>query len=66
MEITDVTVGKKIVGQATTAIWSPFFKKNVALGMVRKGYWDFGQTVELDLPDGSCQIGEVSKLPFSL
>ena len=61
-----ITVGKHIVGQVTTAIWSPLFKKNVALGMVRKEYWDFGQTVELDLPDGSCQTGEVSKLPFSL
>ena len=38
-----VRVGGQQVGHVTTAIWSPRFEQNVALGMIDRGYWDAGQ-----------------------
>jgi len=46
-----VAVGTKRVGQVTSAIWSPDFETNVALGMIRMPYWDKGTEVEVDTPD---------------
>ena len=42
----------KRVGQVTSAAWSPDFKTNVAVGMVRLTHWDEGSQVEVQLPDG--------------
>ena len=47
-----VTVGGKVVGQVTTATWSPDFKTNVSIGMVDKDHWDAGTALEVQTPIG--------------
>ncbi|WP_299702443.1 dimethylsulfoniopropionate demethylase [uncultured Tateyamaria sp.] len=44
--------GGKRVGQVTSAAWSPDFKTNVAIGMVRMTHWDPGTDLEVDTLDG--------------
>lgn len=52
------------VGAVTTAIWSPRFKKNVALGLIERGFWEPGQQVAVDSLDGEIRAGQVVELPF--
>ena len=40
------------VGAVTSAIWSPDYKINVALGMVESSHWDPGTTLTLQAPGG--------------
>ncbi len=40
------------MGQVTSAAWSPDFKTNVAIGMVRMTHWDSGTALEVETPDG--------------
>jgi len=47
-----VMAGAKRVGQVTSAAWSPDFKTNVAIGMVRMTHWDDGTTLRVETPDG--------------
>jgi dimethylsulfoniopropionate demethylase len=42
----------KSVGKITSAVWSPDFKTNVAIGMVDKNHWEPGNTVEIQTFDG--------------
>lgn len=51
-------------GHISTAIWSPRLECNVALGMLKKGYWDAEQSVVVKLDDGTERDGEVVTLPF--
>ncbi|MEP5729741.1 MAG: dimethylsulfoniopropionate demethylase [Sulfitobacter sp.] len=44
--------GDKRVGQITSAAWSPDFKTNVAIGMVRMTHWDDRTAVQVEAPDG--------------
>ncbi len=44
--------GKKRVGRVSSAAWSPDFKTNVAVGMVRLSHWDDGDEVTVETPDG--------------
>ncbi len=46
-----LTAKGKRVGQVTSAVWSPDFKTNVAVGMVRLTHWDEGSEIEVQLPD---------------
>jgi len=57
-------VDKINVGHISTAIWSPRLECNVALGMLKKGYWDEGQSVVVKLNDGTQRAGKVVALPF--
>ena len=52
------------VGYITSAIWSPRFEQNVALGMVDRGHWSAGTAVELDCGDGIARQGAVVDLPM--
>ena len=52
------------VGSVTTAIWSPRFVQNVALGMMDRGYWQSGQSVTVESGDGQFRAGIVVDLPF--
>ncbi|WP_342075660.1 dimethylsulfoniopropionate demethylase [Yoonia sp. SS1-5] len=45
--------GKKRVGQVTSAAYSPDFKVNVAMGMVRMTHWDAGTTLAVTTPAGT-------------
>lgn len=47
-----VRVKDKPVGRITSAVWSPDFETNVAIGMIRMPYWDDGTEVEVVTPEG--------------
>ena len=59
-----VTVGETQVGQITSAVWSPLFKKNVALSLIQKDHWDSGTQVTAHLPQGDEMNSTIVKLPF--
>jgi dimethylsulfoniopropionate demethylase len=44
--------GEQPVGQITSAVWSPDFETNVAIGMVDAGHWDAGTQLHVKTPDG--------------
>ena len=44
--------GDKQVGQVTSAAWSPDFKTNVAIGMVRMTHWEPGTTLRVETHTG--------------
>ena len=52
------------VGYVTSAIWSPRLKRNVALGMVQKGFWATGQSVSVHSTDGIERFGSVQATPI--
>lgn len=58
-----VVSGERLIGQITSAAWSPRLRRNVAIGMVDAGRWDPGTTVVVETPDGP-RPGTVSLLPF--
>jgi len=47
-----VFAGGKKVGRISSAVWSPDFKSNVAIGMIKMTHWDAGTRVEVETPDG--------------
>jgi len=47
-----VTARGRAVGRVSSAAWSPDFKTNVAIGMVRMTHWDDGTELTVDTPDG--------------
>jgi dimethylsulfoniopropionate demethylase len=40
------------IGRVTSAVWSPDFQTNVAIGMVSREYWGEGSEVEVETSDG--------------
>jgi len=52
------------VGYITSAIWSPRFEQNVAIGMLDKGFWNINQSVNIHCADGSVRSGTVVNLPM--
>lgn len=48
--------GKKKVGQVTSAAWSPDYKTNVGIGMVRMTHWDAGTKLIVETPDGARDV----------
>ena len=59
-----VSTESGVVGQITSAIWSPRLNQNVALGMLERGYWQPGTRVAVDSGDGVARSGVVTALPF--
>ncbi|NDA14426.1 MAG: dimethylsulfoniopropionate demethylase [Gammaproteobacteria bacterium] len=55
--------GRK-VGQITSAIWSPFFEKNVGLSLIKQEAWNPGAAIAVEMPNGDVQSGVVVELPF--
>ena len=47
-----IRAGGDRVGKVTSAVWSPDFRTNVAIGMVRMTHWKDGTAVEVETPDG--------------
>ncbi len=47
-----MVTGRKTVGRVSSAVWSPDFDCNVAIGMVRMTHWDPGTRLQVDCPDG--------------
>ena len=58
-----VVSGGQSVGQITSAVWSPDFRGNVAIGMIADSHWTVGTKVEVDTADGR-RPAEVRALPF--
>jgi len=56
--------GGRQIGQVTSAIYSPRFRRNVGLSMIDRGFWDPGQPVTILSADGVRRHGEVVALPF--
>ena len=48
-----VRAGGKLVGQVTSAAWSPDHGTNVAIGMVRMTHWEPGTALEVETPRGT-------------
>ena len=44
--------GARTVGRISSAAWSPDFKANVAIGMVRMTHWDEGTELTVETPAG--------------
>ncbi|MBO6560140.1 MAG: dimethylsulfoniopropionate demethylase [Nisaea sp.] len=42
----------QVVGRISSAVWSPDFKTNVAIGMVKMTHWDAGTAVTVETPEG--------------
>ena len=59
-----LTLDGHLIGRITTATWSPRFKKNIAIGMLKKDTWDVGQEVVVRLEGGNRYSGLVTTLPF--
>ena len=59
-----VTAGSRIVGGITSAAWSPRLEHNVGLSLIDREFWNPGQPVMVETPDGEVRPGEVSALPF--
>ncbi|MEQ8334293.1 dimethylsulfoniopropionate demethylase [Nisaea sp.] len=47
-----ILVKGKRVGRVSSAVWSPDFKTNVAIGMVKVTHWDPGTAVTVETPEG--------------
>ena len=45
--------GDEVVGQVTSAAWSPDFDTNVAIGMVDRAYWDAGRELSVETQGGT-------------
>lgn len=52
------------IGQITTAIYSPRFRRNIGLSMIERGYWDPRQVVTVLSTDGEQRAGTVTALPY--
>jgi len=52
MDIWPVFANGERVGRVTSAVWSPDFQTNVAIGMIRMTHWKDGTRVEVETPDG--------------
>ena len=59
-----VEVNGARVGYITTAIWSPRFERNVALGMIDRGYWQAGTRVTVRVEGVLERHGNISDLPM--
>jgi dimethylsulfoniopropionate demethylase len=59
-----VLAGGLEVGRITSAAYSPWFRQNVGLSMIDRGYWTPGQEVTVFATDGEKRTGEVVALPF--
>jgi dimethylsulfoniopropionate demethylase len=62
-EIWFVYADGERVGRITSAVWSPDFQTNVALGMVRMTHWREGTRVEVETPTGM-RSATVHEQPF--
>lgn len=47
-----ITAGDKLIGRISSAVWSPDYKTNVAIGMVRMTHWEPGAEIQVTAPDG--------------
>ncbi|MGB0907702.1 MAG: dimethylsulfoniopropionate demethylase [Maricaulaceae bacterium] len=58
-----VTVDGAQAGQVTSAAWSPDHNTNVAISMIDRAHWDYGNIVSVHTPDGTREA-VLTKLPL--
>jgi len=56
-------VEARAVGRVTSAVVSPGLGRGLALGFLRREYWEPGTPVEVGTPGGAL-TAEVAELPF--
>ncbi len=61
-----VSVDGEFAGRITTAVWSPRFDNNVALGMLERGCWEPGIAITVASGDGLERQGVVTTLPIDV
>ena len=59
-----VLVDGEQVGSITSGIWSPRFKRNVGLSMIKRDHWTPGNKVQVEVASDDMRIGEVTALPM--
>ncbi|MGG7645844.1 dimethylsulfoniopropionate demethylase [Rhodovulum sp. YNF3179] len=52
-DLWPVMAGSERVGRISSAVWSPDFQTNVAIGMVRMTHWTPGTELTVEAPDGA-------------
>ena len=52
------------IGQITSGIFSPRLEKYVGLSLIKKGFWQPGLNIQVELPNGEVRLGNISALPF--
>jgi len=60
-----IIAGGKQVGYTTTVVWSLQLNGNLSLAMIDRDFWDSGQNVQIETPDGLKMNGTVAKFPLS-
>ena len=60
-----IFAGTRQIGQITSGIWSPRLSANIGLSMIDCGFWDIGQEVRVETPDGETRTGEIVALPMA-
>ena len=55
----------KLVGHTTTVVWSLQLKANLSLAMIEADFWNTGQIVKVETPDGLKRNGTVAEFPLS-
>ncbi len=60
-----IIVNGNHVGHTTTVVWSLQLKANLSLAMIKSEFWDAGQRVIVEIPDGIRRNGTVVEFPLS-
>ena len=55
---------KTIIGNLTSGAFSPHFKSNIGLGMIKKGYWDNNKKILVNIKDQEFREGLIKDLPL--
>ena len=55
---------KKNIGQITSGIYSPKYKKNIGLSMILKDYWNDNENIKIETSNGKLVNGIITTLPF--
>jgi dimethylsulfoniopropionate demethylase len=59
----EVRSSNLFVGRISSAVWSPEFNTNVALGMIHRDHWGTGSNLTVDTPDGP-RAAQIASEPF--
>ena len=55
---------KTIIGNLTSGAFSPHFKSNIGLGMIKEGYWDNNKKILVNIKDQEFREGLIKDLPL--
>ena len=55
---------KTIIGNLTSGAFSPHFKRNIGLGMIKEGYWDNNKKILVNIKDQEFREGLIKDLPL--